>query len=215
MENPSSSSRLFVCKNSPDNFCYICGLFTSASDRRTVSDEIRKLYFDYFRVHINQDNKWQPNYICSTCRKNLHRWSNGDGKMTFGAPMLWREQFNHENDCYFCLSNIKGATMAKRQSIVYANVSTVTKTVLHSDALPVPPLSRTHEFSPQYQSSSPSQASSGNLFQPKINDNAPILFKQADLDDFVRELNLSKSLSELAGSRLKDRKMLAKGIQLQ
>lgn len=208
------SSRLFVCKNSPDFFCYICGLFTSTTDRRTVSDEIRKLYFDYFRVHVNQDNSWQPNYVCSTCRRNLSKWSNSNGKMAFGAPMLWREQFDHENDCYFCLTNLKGATMGKRQSIVYANVSTVTKTVLHSDALPVPPLSRIQEFSSQHSSSSLSQASSGNVFQPQINDNAPILFTQHDLDDFVRELNLSKSLSELAGSRLKDRKMLAKGIQL-
>lgn len=29
-------------------------------------------------------------------------------RLPFGVPMGWREQQNHHEDCYFCLTNIKG-----------------------------------------------------------------------------------------------------------
>lgn len=55
-------------------------------------------------------------------------YSNGHQEKTFlfGSPMLWREPSNHENDCYFCVT------------IIYAEVPSVTKTILHSKDLPYP-----------------------------------------------------------------------------
>ena len=46
----------------------------------------------------------------------------------FDWPMSWREQADHENDCYFCCTNTKGKSSSHRKTMLYANVKSVTKT---------------------------------------------------------------------------------------
>ena len=58
------------------------------------------------------------------------KWSSA-----FGIPMIWREQRNHYDECYFCMTNISGFNSKNNGSILYPNVSSVMKPI------PRPPVS--------------------------------------------------------------------------
>lgn len=209
----TKQSRIYPCINPPDSYCFICGLFLTIEKRRNISDEIRKLYFDFFNIHINQDNNWTPKFICIPCQSNLQHWSKKSGKLPFGSPMIWREPFNHSTDCYFCAVSLKGINWNRRHDQKwYGNVSAATKTVPHSAFLPVPvPSSDQSINSPSAQSVSIELQASRTSSFPSAYSEKINLFRQEDLDDLVRDLNLSKQLSELLASRLKDRNMLEQG----
>ena len=46
--------------------------------------------------------------------------------------MVWREQSNHTNDCYFCQSNIKGLKAKNRAKGSYPDVPSALKPAPHS-----------------------------------------------------------------------------------
>ena len=56
--------------------------------------------------------------------------------MPFAAPMVWREPTNHESDCKFCMTKIKGFTK-KGSKIVYALFFRF-KACPHNGEMPVP-----------------------------------------------------------------------------
>ena len=98
------------CENSADKFCYICGEFTTADMRCNITSNVKKLYHAYFGFKLgDQDKPFAPHIVCQCCTSKLHMWSAKKIKsLPFGIPMVWREQQNHHDDCYFCLTNIKG-----------------------------------------------------------------------------------------------------------
>lgn len=126
---------------------------------------------------------------CSVCKKLVHQ------------------------DCYFCAVPLKGINWERRHDPkYYATASTSTKPEPHSDSLRVPiHPSAQQTNTPSAQSTSTQQASSENVYTPLNESDKIHLFSQDDLDDLVRDLYLSKQLSELLASRLKDRNMLQKG----
>ena len=78
----------------------------------------------------------------------------------------------------------------------------------HSEDLPVPvPLTTQSES----ESSSESVEYQDDVDYTDEQDKSPKLMSQADLDDLVRDLNLSKESAELLASRLNDRNFLAPG----
>lgn len=210
----NNPGRTVQCKISPDNFCYVCALFTTKSDRRPVKDDIRVNYFNYFGIHMNQDRSYVPTYICSSCRTGLTRWADDQGHMRFGKPAIWREPWNHAIDCYVCTTNINGFTMNNRHKVKYANVASLSRPVPHSDALPIPVPPIRIQRQNLAQQISPSTSSSAQVMNPSSasdQTDTPQLFSQADLNDFVRDLDLSKAKSELCASRLNDRNLLKPG----
>ena len=57
------------CINSPNSFCYICGEFTVADDRRSITTNIKKLYQAYFGIKLDdQDISFAPHIVCKSCR---------------------------------------------------------------------------------------------------------------------------------------------------
>ena len=52
--------------------------------------------------------------------------------------MVWREPRNHSDDCYVCLLNVAGLNAKKRKTIVYPDLPSALRPVLHSEVLPVP-----------------------------------------------------------------------------
>ena len=59
--------------------------------------------------------------------------------MKFGVSMIWREQKDHSNDCYFCQQDYTGCTTVKKKKhIVYPNLQSAMPPVKHSKELPVP-----------------------------------------------------------------------------
>ena len=107
--------RKFKCLNDPDSFCYICGLYIYQDQRSNITDFVQKAYAAYFKMKIgDEDKSWAPHIVCRSCVENLRRWTKGTLKcLAFGIPMIWREPRNHEEDCYFCITNILGFTKKK------------------------------------------------------------------------------------------------------
>jgi hypothetical protein len=93
------------CVNSPNSFCYTCGEFLIKNHQRNVTHFVTKVYYAYFGVKLGDVNKpWAPQKVCYVCVEDLRRWVKGKKKsFRFGVPMIWREQKNHRDHCYFCL----------------------------------------------------------------------------------------------------------------
>lgn len=210
MEQKRKERRTFLCRNSVDRFCYVCGLFTSNEDSRSMNAVHRRAYSLYFKKEVDQTPSWVPNVICGCCRKGFERWLKGAGHLTFGSPMIWREPFNHINDCYFCNTELRGASMVKRFTLNYADVSTVTKTIPHSEHLPIPKPPIESSESDQSIPNVTTTTSSSSSFSPE-DVHRPKFFSQAELNDLIRDLALSKRQAELLGSRLQERNLLQKG----
>ena len=110
------------CNNNPDNFCYICGMFTPQSFRCNISANVSKAYHLYFKCKVgDQDKKWAPHHCCKSCDKLLNDWLRGGrNHMPFAIPMIWREPRDNITDCYFCLTATYGFTWKTRSKINYA-----------------------------------------------------------------------------------------------
>ena len=96
------------CINNPDRFCYICGKITW--QKISINSKIKYLYKTYFGVKLgDQDKQFAPHICCPSCVRNLNNWSRKKiSKLAFGIPMKRREGKDHSNDCYFCMTNLKG-----------------------------------------------------------------------------------------------------------
>ena len=96
------------CLNSPDSFCYICGSFSAPSQRKDISDFVKRAYLAYFKIRLgDQDKSWAPHQACKTCMEHLRQWTKGtrDG-LKFGIPVICREPKDHVTDYYFCIVKI-------------------------------------------------------------------------------------------------------------
>jgi hypothetical protein len=196
------------CLNKADCFCYICGLFTSSSQQRNLTASVKTAYYHYFGCKVgNQDKTWAPHICCKTCSNRLRDWMNGKRKrMPFSVPMIWREQQNHFNDCYFCQTKIAGFTVNTRHMIDYPVVPSASKPIPHSEELPVPKPPEDKTLLDQSDDNSISSDECHQMdeeYLPTLSDKDIHLINQGDLNDLVRDLYLSKSQSELLTSRLK------------
>ncbi|KRY96484.1 hypothetical protein T11_9672, partial [Trichinella zimbabwensis] len=69
----------------------------------------------------------------------LRKWSKKTLKsLPFGVPMVWREPQNHVDDCYFCLSNVRGYNAKNRKYISYPNLPSAIRPVPHGPDVPIP-----------------------------------------------------------------------------
>lgn len=210
------------CVNSTDSFCYICGEFTSKTQKVSITPLVKKAYELYFGCKVgDQDKMWAPHICCKNCAVSLRGWVKGSRpSMPFAVPMVWREQKDHYTDCYFCLTKISGVSFKHRKSIQYPNLPSAMRPVPHDDNLPVPkpPADWTLESG---DDDDDERAVAENMdtggdtdpdFQPP--ESHPHLITQPELNDLVRDLNLSKRQSELLGSRLQEWNLLAQGTKI-
>ena len=51
---------------------------------------------------------------------------------------LWREQANHSDDCYFCSVDFNGFNKRNKKVLVYPNLKSDIRPLLHSSELRVP-----------------------------------------------------------------------------
>lgn len=221
-----SVPREYKCNKSADQFCYICGKWTKIKARRTITEHIKTLYRQYFNLEIlHQDKCWVPHTVCSTCNSALGRWANGNDHLSFGQPMLWRDPINHLTNCYICKTNV--VLSKKRQDNVrYATVDSVTLPVPHSANLPIP-IPPTQCGNQSCSLDLDSDGSDGEdpasrygdvdddedtLYIPDTSE--PHLLTQAEFDDLVRDLYLTKHMSELLGSRLQQWKLLKIDVKI-
>ena len=122
----SMTSR-WCCINSPDAFCYIWGKFTYSSERKEISDFVKRAYLAYFGIPLgDQDKPWAPHTICSICYSLLLAWTTKKPNchLRFGIPMVWREPSNHKTYCYICLVETKGFSKKSKSAICHIACST-------------------------------------------------------------------------------------------
>ena len=89
----------------------------------------------------------------------------------------------------------------------------------HSEEIPVPPRPKAEdllEFSDSEQSEPEGASSSKHdeSFEMEASKSEPSLFTQTELNDLVRDLNLTKHQSEVLASRLQEKNMLHKDVRV-
>ena len=181
------------CRNNPDVFCYICGEYTIALNRKPITSFIRRVYHAYFGIKLaDQDKAWAQLMVCKACTETLREWTNGKRSRNFGIPMVWREPTNHVPDCYFCADDVTGINSKNRGSLKYPDLQSARRLVAHCDELP--------DISDEDASSVEDEK------EVVLEDDDPYPFSQKELNHLVRDLSLSTDSAELLVSRLKEKK---------
>jgi len=122
--------------------------------------------------------------------------------------VVWREATDHVSDCYFCLTSITGVTAKFKHAVQYPNLPSAMRPVPHSAELtaPTPPAHMTlndSDSSDEHLGQANNNMDCDPRFAGACSCNEPHLLTQRDLNDIVRDLNLSKKQAELLGSRVK------------
>ena len=139
------------------------------------------------------------------CSGKQSKWFSGKKvDIGFAVPIIWREQRDHITDCYFCLTKTKDYNQKNRKKILYPNLPSAIRPVPRSAGLPVPitPPCFPKLKGESSENSENSSCDSDDTFQLSQEATKPHLISQEDLNDLVRDLNLTKSNSELLASCL-------------
>ena len=133
-----------------------------------------------------------------------------------GVPMVWREPKEHLTDCYFCLVNTKGIGKKNRQNFSYPSIPSAIRPVLHSDEFPLPVFngflssedeetgSEEERMDIEYKKTDTESEDSSTESKKAV----PQQFNQSELNDLVRDLDLSKQAAEILASRLNEKHVL-------
>lgn len=207
------------CINDPNSFCYICGEVVFAVQRRNITPVIKtayNLYFGEFCKLGDQNKSWAPHICCKTCYTNLLDWLNHRRpSMPFAIPVIWLEPRNHTDNCLFCMvPPLRGMTNYKKKTIVYPNIHSATRPVPHSDELPVPTPPESYSIDSEEEPCDPEPSTSTDPdFAPDVKSEHHKI-SQNELNDLVRDLELSKAKAELLASRFQQWNYLAENVKV-
>jgi len=144
--------------------------------------------------------------------------------MPFAVLMVWRKLCNHTNDCYFyILSPVSGGiTKKKKWATVYPNIKSALRPVPQGEGISVPKLPKAftidsdEEYEGESKSGSPEPPASTEPYVSHGRSSAsqPHILILNELNDLVRDLELSRSKAELLGSRLKQWNLLEKNVRI-
>ena len=126
------------CVHCKDSFCYVCGEYRQSASLRAISETVRQLCAEYFG-RVVREKEWTPKVVCTSSICGLTQWSKKKkDKMAFGVPMIWSEASYHEEDCYFCFTEINDMNSRNRRKWKYAVVQSACRPLPHSAEVPVP-----------------------------------------------------------------------------
>ena len=110
----------------------------------------------------------------------------------------------------------KGLSRKKKHGIQYPNIPSAIRPVPHGEILPVPkaPEKYTLDLDKQEIESSEFPMSSQESYIASCISHEPHFISQNELNDLVWDLELSKTKSELLGSRLQQWNLLADGVRI-
>lgn len=228
----SKRKRDFECENDPDNFCYVCGEYTQLRDRRSFTNILQDAYLHYFGIAgAHLDAVWTPFIVCNQCKTTLVSWAAGSTAYVltsieyfifsnyiffhnrryfkFDVPMLWREPISHADDCYVCKAKIVGKGRHRRA--VYAVTSVATLPVPHLDTVPYPICPDSTRDKRKSDESVESTKTNGSDCESQQKSHR---LSQAELNDWIRDLELSKKKAELLASRMQQSNFLAPGVKV-
>ena len=114
--------------------------------------------------------------------------------------MVWREQVNHVDNCYFCVTDVAGFSSKSKVNIKYPNLLSSIRPIPHSADLPSPLFTSLLELVDEPISSTSEESSLKDDCYEALDDNkSPISITQAFFNDLVRDLNLQKNLQKFLG----------------
>lgn len=222
-----------------DKFCVICGDYVTVKQKKALTARVRRIYFLYFGFDLPENIPWAPSKSCSHCVYTLANWERGIGKgMKFGVPMIWRQPQNHDHsDCYFCRAmDLTGFKASDKSFIVYPTRTSAQRPIDHDDTLlPVPrspmemennnvePNHPNDEFDDEVVFPGPGGPTENDdesndptiEFESEEEIKKSELHKpnQSELNDLVRDLELTKEKGEILISRLKQWKLVAPKVR--
>lgn len=193
------------CVISREAFFYICGEFTLKSQRKAISPLVRKVHELYFGCNVgDQVKNWHHTLVA--VRVLLIReigWMNHGQRCHFLFQWLSRAKRSRywllflSDKCVWVLCKSKKA-------IQYPTLPSAMRPVQHNDCLPVPRSPTVWTLDDDDDTVGASghhvdvECDSENDpdFQP-VEQCQPLVITQPELNDLVRDLNLSKSQTEL------------------
>ena len=137
--------------------------------------------------------------------------------MKFAIPRIWREPTDHSSNCYFCIVDPSKRREGKNAPAVdYPNIPSSIAPVPHCAELPIPIPPKRENTSSETNSSNPDGMDdvSDAVFQIETDERVPYYPNQADLNDLIRDLGLTKSSAELLSSRLKQWNLVDNSVQI-
>lgn len=197
-----------VCNIIPSRFCYVYSKIVQLNRGYPITNSLKNSRLYYFGFPVsNQDTYWAPHVVCTNCTLVLNYWYSGKNRsVNFGKPMVWREPTNHATDCQSCLTRTFGLNSKNKDRLEYADVPLACAPFKgfassHTTRLCDQTQNVTDilSSSPLHQSSDSEQSSSDNFVG---GEDCPHLITQSELNDLLRNLQLSKSKAELLASRL-------------
>lgn len=214
---------MFKCSEKKDSFCFVCGKI--GNPMKKISKNVAKAYKSYFGINVLENVSCAPSNCCPPCFIALIDWYNGKRRsLSFGRPMIWKNPGLHNKDkCYFCVNKLTGRNMRTKKYKVYHSVPSTELPLPHSDEIPIPTRPDTQgasvmESEPMDLDIMPSTSTDDDMAyrQPTSYENVghPELFSQAELEDFCRVWRLGKDLSEVAGSRLRQKHLWEPGVNI-
>lgn len=174
---------------------------------------LKQTYKSCFNVEVKNPDfyKYVPSKVCATCAKTLRNWMQGTRSFSFENPMIWKEQKDHETDCYFCLTNVVGFNRRNKNCIKYLDIESAKR-----------PEDKSGNSIPENLTEVLDENLNENEAETEVEDNnnddedffdveslVPLLINQKRLNDLCRDLTLTKEKSELLSSRLKEWNLLA------
>lgn len=84
-----------------------------------------------------QDKNWCPRTVCSTCVEELKQWTKGEEAMRLNVQVIWWEQTNHSDDCYFCKCKVLEYSSKTRENIACLNLPSALRVIPHGSDVPV------------------------------------------------------------------------------
>jgi hypothetical protein len=133
----------------------------------------------------------------------LAAWAKGSCSVSFAIPVVWRELTDDVSDGYFCLPSITGVTAKSEHIVPCSNLPSAMRPVPHSAELLVPkPPTNMMLSDGESSDDDVGQANKNIDCDPKFAGESspsiePQLLTQGDLNDMVRDLNLSKKQAEI------------------
>ena len=179
-------------------------MVTFKSRRRSFTPLIKKCHAAKWMIRIRVG---LPIFVV-TCARLLAVWAKVSRCVPFIIHMVWREPTDHVSYCYFCLTSITDVTAKSKHTVQYLNLLYVMRPIPQSVELPVPkpPTNMTlsdSESSDEDVGQANNSMDCDPTFAGACSSNEQHMLTQRDLNDIVRDLNLSKKQAELLGSRLK------------
>ncbi|UYV77462.1 hypothetical protein LAZ67_15001094 [Cordylochernes scorpioides] len=177
-----------------------------------------RAYLAYFGIKLgDQDKTWAPHKICKTCVETLYLWIKGERQLTFGIPMAWRLLKYHDNDCCFCVQDLKHFNRNGKKELIYKDLYSARLPIPHSPNSPLPVFSSSAN-NPLYDESEDTTQKDIELDDSDSENyeeqECPKRFSQPKLNYLTRDLRLSKQDAEMFASRLKEMSQLEDDVNV-